>query len=499
MKLSSLAAALLAGLLLGSAATFLVVRRTPAVPPPSATTAAADTAATPPAGATAVVLTADAIKRANIQVAPVVPRAVATQVRVPGTIEANAYKAVVVKALAAGRITRVAAELGMPVRRGANLAELYSPELSEAERAYVTAGAALAAHDRQLARTERLSEIGAASQQELEQAHAEHAAMVSALDGAQARLELLGVPRETIARLRESGGVSASITVVAPIDGVVTTREANVGLNVEAGAPLFTVVDLSTVWAVGSVFEHDAGTVHEGSRATVRIPGTSERHGTVSYIDPRVSAETRATQVRVELPNPGGTLRLGMYADIVIDGGQPRLSVMVPVRAIQTVGSGAVVYVEDPQTPGRFVERPIQIGAELGDLREVISGVSTGERVVVEGSFFVRAERERIGPAAGGARSPEPADLSPKQQARVVVSTKGFEPDHVSFTAGAPARLTFLRSTDQTCATEIVLPGLNIKRVLPLNQEVSIEFVPTRGELAFACGMGMFRGQVTVE
>jgi hypothetical protein len=222
----------------------------------------------------------------------------------------------------------------------------------------------------------------------------------------------------------------------------------------------------------------------------------SDQQGTVSYIDPRVSAETRATQVRVELPNPGRTLRLGMYADIVIAAGGGRAVPVVPARAIQTVGSGTVVYVEDPGAPGRFVERPVRLGAETGDVREVVSGLSPGERVVVDGSFFVRAERERLGPNAGGSARPQNADGQPKQQARVVVSTKGFEPDRISFVAGAPARLTFLRSTDQTCATEIVFPDLNVRRPLPLNQDVSIDFVPAPGELAFACGMGMFKGRV---
>ena len=77
-------------------------------------------------------LTPEAIERANIQVAPVETRAVGSQVRVPGTIQPNGYKEVVVKALVAGRITRVAAELGRQVRRGTVLAELYSPELAQA-------------------------------------------------------------------------------------------------------------------------------------------------------------------------------------------------------------------------------------------------------------------------------------------------------------------------------------------------------------------------------
>jgi RND family efflux transporter MFP subunit len=396
---------------------------------------------------------------------------------------------------------RVAAELGTQTRRGTMLAELYSPELSEAERAFITAAASLAAHERQLERTSRLTQIGAASQQELEQAHAEHAAMTSALEGARSRLELLGVPADDIAHLPGGGAVTATIAVVAPIDGVVTTREANPGLNVEAGAPLFTVVDLSSVWAVGSVFEQDAGALHEGRAATVRVPGMDDVKGVVTYIDPRVSADTRATRVRVELPNPHRALRLGMYADIFVDVGAPHLVPVVPMRAIQTVGSGPVVYVEDRARPGRFLERPIQTGTEMGDVVEVRNGVAAGDRVVVEGSFFVRAERERIGPAAAAppASAPPAAPGAPKQGARVIVSSKGFEPDRVVFRAGEPARLTFVRTTGQTCATEVEFPVLKIRRALPLNQEVSVDIVPEHADLAFTCGVNMLKGRVTAQ
>jgi hypothetical protein len=131
--------------------------------------------------------------------------------------------------------------------------------------------------------------------------------------------------------------------------------------------------------------------------------------------------------------------------------------------------------------------------------------------VVTEGSFFVRAERERLGlrppaaPAAAGAAAPErslesggvPPDV---QSAKIVVTERGFEPAKVTLRAGAPARLTFIRTTDNTCGTEVVLPSLNIKRALPLNKPVDIDFTPAKsGELAFACGMNMLRGTIVVQ
>jgi plastocyanin domain-containing protein len=104
----------------------------------------------------------------------------------------------------------------------------------------------------------------------------------------------------------------------------------------------------------------------------------------------------------------------------------------------------------------------------------------------------VRAESERLGIRASAA-----PDV---QTAKVIVSEKGFEPASVSLKAGLPARLTFVRTTENTCGTEVVFPSLNIKHALPLNQPVDIEFTPAiAGEIAFACGMNMLRGTVVVQ
>ena len=82
----------------------------------------------------------------------------------------------------------------------------------------------------------------------------------------------------------------------------------------------------------------------------------------------------------------------------------------------------------------------------------------------------------------------------------MIVSEQGYEPAKVMLRAGTPARITFVRTTDKTCGTEVVFPSLNIKRALPLNEPVVIEFTPaTSGDIAFACGMNMLHGTVVVQ
>ena len=291
-----------------------------------------------------VPLSQDAVERAGIVVAPVASGTSATEIRLPGVVEPNAYRQVVVTPLVAGRVTKVGPALGDRVRRGQTLAEIYSPALAEAQTRYVSAQAMLDAHDRELQRTQKLVEIGAASRQELEKIHAEHAAQTAAVQSARSQLELLGVSASALDNMASGRSVSATTNVPAPIDGVVTERGANVGLNVDPATKLFTVVDLSTVWVVADLYEKDFSRVRVGSEAAITTSARPDLtlRGRVSYIDPQVSADTRTAKVRIEVPNSGGELRLGMYADVVVTGAQARRrleSRATPCRTLVTVRS----------------------------------------------------------------------------------------------------------------------------------------------------------------
>jgi RND family efflux transporter MFP subunit len=460
-----------------------------------------------------VPLTAEAVERAGVVVAPVASGTSAGGIRLPGVVEPNAYRKVAITPLVAGRVTRVSAELGASVRRGQTLARIYSPELAEAQTKYVSARAMLDAHDRELQRTQKLVEIGAASRQEMERIHAEHAAQTAAVQSARSQLELLGVSASAVEALGSGSNVNATTSVPAPIDGVVTERAANVGLNVDQATPLFTVVDLSTVWIIADVYEKDFSRVRVGNDATVTTAAYPELslRGRIGYIDPRVNSETRTARVRVEVPNPRGELRLGMYADVVVAGAPSASVTVIPRKAVQNVGDRTVVYLANPTQPGQFTEREVRLAEASGEQVEVTSGVQPGDVVVTEGSFFVRAERERLGlrpagaTAAAGASAAEPpassvSDPASIQSAKILVNEQGFEPAKVALRAGTLARLTFIRTTDKTCGTEVVFPSLNIKRALPLNEPVQIEFTPAKtGEIAFACGMNMLKGVVVVQ
>ena len=470
----------------------------------------------PPAAATApaeaiVTLTPEATQRAGIVVAAVTAANDTYALRLPGVVEANAYKQVAVTPLVGGRVTRVLAELGQTVRAGQPLAEIFSPELAEAETRFVSARAELDAHERELQRTETLVEIGSASRQELERLHAEHTAKLTSVESARSRLRLLGLSAAAIANLGPGKDVGAIATVRAPIAGVITERAANAGLNVDTTVKLFTVVDLSTVWVVADAYEKDFSRVRVGAPATVSTKAFPDApvRGRISYIDPQVNAGTRTAKLRVEVPNPRQAFKLGMFADVAIDAAGRGTVAVIPRTAVQNLGDRTVVYLADPKRPGTFIERDVSLGDRSGDHVVVLSGLQIGDHVVADGSFNVRAERDRLGlrsgepaaaarPGAPAAQPPAAAATGP-QETKVLVTETGFQPEKVAVRSGEPARITFVRTTEKTCATEVVFPSLNIRRPLPLNQPVMIAFTPaTSGDVGFVCGMNMLKGTVVV-
>jgi RND family efflux transporter MFP subunit len=492
---------------LGVLTTYLVMSRLPhasaANPTPTASaptveppvTAAPSTAE--PLPDLRLTLTKEAIDRAAIAVSRVTVSTTGGGLRVPAVVEPNAYRSIVVTPVVAGRVTAVSAQLGQHVRRGQSLAQVHSPELAETQSRYVTARAELDAHERELRRTEKLVELGSASRQELEKIHAEHTAAVTMVQSLRSRLTLLGASAAQMDKLASTSDVSAAVTIRAPIDGVITARDANVGQNVDTAVKLFTVVDLSTVWLVGSVYERDLGRVRIGTPVTITTSAypTMTLTGTVSYLDPQLNPDTRTAQLRAEVPNQGSLLRLGMYVDMQVGDTTSAEGVIIPRAAVQIIGDRSVVYLADSATPERFIEREVRLGAATGDQVEVVTGVQPGDSIVVNGSFALRAERERL-----GLRPPSAVRAPDISIVRITVSEKGFEPARITSRAGAPVRLTFVRTTDATCATEIVIPSLNVKRALPLKQPIDIEFTPDKpGDIAFACGMGMFSGTIVVE
>ncbi|NBO65663.1 MAG: efflux RND transporter periplasmic adaptor subunit [Acidobacteria bacterium] len=343
----------------------------------------------------------DVVERAGLKIAPLESRSDNSTLRTSGVVQPNSYRETPIMPLVEGRVTRVMVQLGDRVSEGQTLATIFSAELAEAQMKYLTVDANLQFHIGQAARFEKLAQIGAVSRQELEEVlsrlrehHAEHASL-------RERMLLYGLTEQEIASLKESGQLRSDVPVHAPASGVITNREINVGQNLAMRDRLFTITDLSTIWVIANVYEKDFQLLQPGRTVTITTTAWPGRQwsGRVSYIDPRVDEESRTARARIEVANPDQRLRLGMFVDVALQaGGQTDRNISmlsVPKAAIQSLGDQQVVFV--PVGAGRFQVRRILTGRVDAGWVEVISGISPGEQVVTEGSFFLMAELGRKG------------------------------------------------------------------------------------------------------
>jgi len=384
---------------LGVVGTLLVIRLTTAPPGPMVAPAppSASDAPAPPAadrGDVEILVPPDVAARAGLKVATIRVADVGATVTVPGTVVPNAYQEVKVTPIAGGILTKIHVDLGASVQRGAPLATIFSSELADAQTRYLSMRAMLEADHKKLERTERLVAIGAASRQELEEVTAVHTGHETEVVAARQRLLQLGLTQQEVNALTDPSKVVSHVVVPAPIGGVVTARSANPGQVVAMGQELFVVTDLGSVWLVGDLYEQDFATVRVGSEATATTaayPGSVFR-GRVSYIDPRVDPQTRTAKVRVEVPNPGGRLRLGMYVSMVFAGAGGQRQVVVPRAAVQSIADQSVVFLPVAGEEGKFLRRRVRLGPASGDSFVVLEGLRAGDTVVTEGSFLLRAE-----------------------------------------------------------------------------------------------------------
>ena len=340
----------------------------------------------------------EVMQRAGIKIEPVgeqVSSETASSAMTTGVVQANAYRATPVVSLVGGIVRRVNAELGQNVARGQTVAVVFSDELAQAQSRYLTAQADLEEHHKHHARTIRLVEIGAASREELEQATSKLRSAESELASQRQRLLLLGLSPQRINSLRSSEQVSSEVSLPSPVSGTVIARSANPGEVIQADKEILRIADLSSVWAIGQVYEKDLARIKVGSGASITseaYPGRVFR-GQVSYVDPTLDPATRTAQVRIELANTGQTLKIGMYVNVAFAtlGGAESTIAVVPANAVQNLNNQQVVFVALNEG-NVFALRPVRLGPEANGRYPVLEGVSIGDRIVTEGSFLLRSE-----------------------------------------------------------------------------------------------------------
>jgi cobalt-zinc-cadmium efflux system membrane fusion protein len=354
--------------------------------------AAADstTAKRPAAGVAATALTPDQLE--HLKIAPVSMVAFRPEVQTTGTVAFDGDLSTQVLAPISGPVMRILVQPGAWVKRGAALATVSSPDFATAVSDFRKAQAT-AVQTRRVANLDSaLFKNDAIARRDMEQAETDAVSAEADRDAALQALQALGVDQETLAQLRDNKPVATVQGVIrAPIDGTVVEKLINPGQLLQAGTtPTFTIADLSTVWVMASVFESDLASVAHGDKVDI-VTGAAPRAltGSVDYVEALVDPATKATQVRVVVPNTGHLLKRDMYVTATIHSSKEKRGILLPVSAVlRDENNLPFVFV---QLPGSgFERRQVTLGSRVNDQYEISAGLKEGERVIQVGGLFLQ-------------------------------------------------------------------------------------------------------------
>ena len=285
-------------------------------------------------------------------------------VAVTGTVEFNGRDVAVIQARSAGFIMRVYARApGDVIRAGAPIADLQIPEWAGAQTEFLA--------------VKRLGkpEWTAAARQ---------------------RLRLLGMPDGLITGVERSGRTNGVTTISSPVSGVIQTLDARAGSTMAMGQTLASVNGIGTVWLNAAIPEAQAASARVGASANAAFaafPGEVFT-GRIVAILPVANADTRTLTARIELPNRGGRLRPGMFAQITL-GGAGATALLVPSEAVIRTGTRTLVMLDAGD--GRYHPAEVRTGREGGGQTEILGGLREGEKVVVSGQFLLDSEASLSG------------------------------------------------------------------------------------------------------
>lgn len=296
-----------------------------------------------------------------------------------GSVNPDVSRELPVLSLANGRVINLRVRLGDTVRKGQPIMDVQSPDISAAFGNYIKA-----VNDEHLARItlERdkgLYDKGAIAQTQLEFAENAEGDAQALLTASEQQLRILGANKNH---------PSDTVTINAPTSGVVISQNATAagaaGVTYAGSGGSLIIADLSHVWVICDVYENDLASVHLGDQAKIRLSAYPGKvlTGTIGDIGAILDPSIRTAKVRIQVPNPGDLLRLGMFATATFQSAKQNAVIAVPSDAVLHLHDHAFVFLPIDAN-GSFRTAEVATGRGLpSNLVEITSGLQAGQQVV---------------------------------------------------------------------------------------------------------------------
>jgi len=272
---------------------------------------------------------------------------------------------------AKGWVEKVYAKsLGDPIKQGRALLDFYSPEIVAAQKDLILA-------------SRRTTQISGGRGSSL-------------TESSKIRLRDLNVPNSVIEKVAKKGKSQNTIPIIAKHDGVVVKVGIRNGMYVTPQNELYTIADLSSVWVIVDVFEHQLTWVSVGDKADIQVQGVPGKvwQGRVDYIYPELNPKTRTLKVRLKIATPKQLLKPNMFADVSLLSSSKQVLSVPSEAVIYYENSPRIVKVISDEGADRLKYQPVEIktGMKSNGMVEVVEGLVEGDRIVASGQFMIDSE-----------------------------------------------------------------------------------------------------------
>ncbi|WP_167596738.1 efflux RND transporter periplasmic adaptor subunit [Leeuwenhoekiella sp. ZYFB001] len=295
---------------------------------------------------------------------------ITSELKLSGTIAINDDQVATQPAHFDGRVERLmVTSVGQQVRRGQQVATIYSPELVAAQQELVTAA--------------KLKD----KQPKLYEA-------------VRNKFKNWMISDALLDEIETTGNTVTRFPIYAHVAGVVRELMASEGAHIMDGNPIFKVANLNTVWAEFDAYEHQINQLKIGQDLEITTNAYPDQRfkAKISYIDPVLNSATRTVTVRATLTNPQEVLKPGMFIETKLMGSASEASaITVPASAVLWTGDRSLVYVKPKSDQSVFEMREVTLGTKSGDYYEVLNGLSPGTEIVTNGTFTVDAAAQLSG------------------------------------------------------------------------------------------------------
>jgi membrane fusion protein, heavy metal efflux system len=328
------------------------------------------------------------MKQSGIELATAGPARVKSSIELIGEIQFNSDNTVRVVPRLSGIVESAPVNAGDQVKKGQVLAVISSQTLADQRTELLAAQKRLALANTTFEREKKLWEDKISAEQDYLQArNVKQEAEIAVLNA-----------RQKLASIDGGAAIGSQLTryeIRSPISGTVVEKNIALGQALKEDANIFTVADLSTVWAEMTIYPKDLNTVKVGQQATVKATAfESESVGKVAYVGSLVGEQTRTATARIVLPNPDSVWRPGLPVKIELVADESEVPVAISTEAIQTILDGPAVFGRYGQ---QFEARPVELGRSDGKYVEVLGGLSAGEQYAATNSFLIKADIGKSG------------------------------------------------------------------------------------------------------